>query len=216
MKATIKLGILILALVIMAVPAVACKESASPAQTQPAPAPKKITLADASMVLDLSPLLPANFEYLDAAREGLSNKDLGLGPDFSEVELFLSEEPYQVIYCFFSIIEGRIQQAGSDALMKDEQQIKSIIAKNLKAGAAKENIELEMVEMRVTYPNVGDVAVLGEGHISFYGASIGFDLLLFRSNKIYVDIETLYLSTERQSLLPLAREIEYRISMFSQ
>ena len=88
MKSTVKMGIFILALLIMVVPAVACGEPTASLSK------KKITLSDAPTVLDMAWELSASFERLDAASEGMSNKDMGLGPDFSEVELFLSEEPY--------------------------------------------------------------------------------------------------------------------------
>ncbi len=102
------------------------------APTQPKVTPKKITLADAPIVLDLSPLLPVSFEHLDAASEGMSNKDLGLGPKASEVVLFLSEEPYQMIWGFLGIIESRSEHATTDALFRDEQQVRNTIYWGLK------------------------------------------------------------------------------------
>jgi len=75
MKTIVKIAIFMLAVVIMVMPVVACGEATTPLSE------KKITLADAPMVLDLSPLLPASFEHLDAASEGFSNEDMGLGPE---------------------------------------------------------------------------------------------------------------------------------------
>ena len=216
MKIIAKIAILIIAMGIMVMPVVACGEP-TPAPSAPSlPTAEKITLADAPMVLDLSPLLPASFEHVDAASEGLSNADMGLGSDCSEVELFLSEEPYQMIYCFLMIIESRIERATSDAILKDEQQITSMIVESLKAGAIEEGFELEVPEVQVTYPDIADLAVLGEGRMTTYGMSIGFDMLFFKSNKVYVFIYSMDLSLEKQSLVPLAREIEHRIGMFSQ
>ncbi len=218
MKITIKLGIFMLALLIMVMPAVACGEPTAPsAPTQPTTTPKKITLDDAPLVLDLSPLLPASFERLDAASEGLSNKDMGLGPEASEVELFLSEEPYQMIYCFLMIIEeSRVERAASNAIFRDEQQIKSIVVEGLKAGAAEEGLEIGASEIQITYPNIADIAVLGEGYFSSYGINVGFDILWFRENNVYVFTYSVYLSPEKQPLASIAGEIEHRISMFSQ
>jgi len=215
MKIAAKIITFMLALVIMVMPAVACGEPAAPPAPS-APSPKKITLADAPIVLDLSPLLPASFEHIDATSEGLSNKDMGLGPDASEVELFLSEEPYQMIYCFLMISERRTDQASFDAIMKDEDQIESIIIENLKAGAVEEGFELDVPEIQITYPNIADLATLGEGYFSTFGMSMGFDMLWFRSNKVYVFTYSVYLSTEKQSLVPIAKEIECRIATFSQ
>ncbi|MFC1897931.1 hypothetical protein ACFLX8_05185, partial [Chloroflexota bacterium] len=59
-------------------------------------------------------------------------------------------------------------------------------------------------------------AVLGSGTISAYGVSAGYDMLMFKSNKVYVIIMSMYLSGESVSLVPLAEGIEQRIGMFSQ
>jgi hypothetical protein len=206
MKILAKIIILMLALVIMVMPAVACGE----------PTPEKITLADAPVVLDMSSELPASFERLNAASEGMSNKDLGLGPDFSEVELFLSEEPYQMVFAYFCIIESSTERAASDALLKDEEQIKSIVIENLRAGAAEEGFEFANATVEVTHPVIGSLAILGSGTISAYGANIGYDILVFKSNKVYVFVTSTYLPGESQSLIPLAKGIEQQIGMFSQ
>ena len=205
-----------LALVVMVMPVVACGEPTPPTTAPSPPAPKKITLSDAPIVLDLSPLLQAGFEHIDAASEGLSNKDMGLGPDASEVEVFLLEDPYQLIYCFLTIIESRIERASFDAIIKDEQQMESMIIENLKAGALEECFELEVPEIQVTYPDIADSAVLGEGFMTSLGMNMGFDTLWFRSNKVYVFIYSWYLTVEPQRLIPIAREIEHRLGMFSQ
>ncbi len=186
--------------------------------TQPEVTPKKITLADAPIVLDLSTLLPASFEHLDAASEGMSNKDLELGPEASEVELFLSSEPYQMIYGFIGIFERRTDQAALDVIFKDEQQIRNTLYWGLEQAAAEEGYELSEADMEIdiTYPNIADLAVLGEGQFSMYGIDMGLDLVIFRNNQVYTYLYSVYSSSEKQSLIPLAKEIEHRISMFSQ
>jgi len=210
MKTTVKIGIFMLALLIMVVPAVACGEPTAP------PSEKKITLADAPTVLDMTWELSASFERLDAASEGLSNEDIELGPDFSEVELFLSEEPYQVVFAYLTIIESQLERASSDALMRDEEQIESMVLENLRAGAAEEGVELSGANVEVTYPDIGDLAVLGSGTVGAYGVSMGYDMLIFKSNKVYVFIASIYLPGEKVSLAPLAIGIEQRIGVFSQ
>ncbi len=213
MKTVIKMGIFILALLITVLPVVACEEPATSSTPSQA---KKITLADAPVVLDMSSELPTSYEHLDAASEGMSNKDLGLGSDFSEVELFMCEEPYQIIFAYFCIIESKLERATSDALMKDEEQIKSMALENLRAGAAEEGVELADATVEVTYPYIGELAVLGSGAMISYGTSIGYDLLMFKSNKVYVFIASVYLPGESMSLISLARGIEQRIGNFSQ
>ncbi len=210
MKTIVKIGIFVLALLIMVVPAVACGEPTAPLSE------KKITLADAPIVLDMSSELPASFERLDAASEGLSNEAMGLGSDVSEVELFLCEEPYQMIFAYLCIIESQLERASSDALMRDEEQIESMVLEGLRTGAAEEGVELSEANVEVTHPDVGDLAVLGSGTMSVYGFSIGYDFLMFKSNKVYVFIMSVYLPGESVSLVPLAEGIERRIGVFSQ
>jgi len=212
MKIDVKIRIFMLALLIMVLPVVACEE----AGTTSTPAKPKITLADAPTVLDMSWELSASFERLDAASEGFSNKDMGLGPDISEVELFLSEEPFQMVFAYFTIIESQVERAGLDAIMRDEQQIRSSVLEGLQAGAADEGVELADAEVEISYPNVGDLAVLGSGIMSAYGLSMGYDYCIFKSNKVYVFIMSVYLPGENVSLATLAIGIEQRISMFSQ
>jgi len=216
MNTVIKTGIVILLLMIMAVPAAACGEPATPTTAEPTPTLKKITLADAPMVLDMSSELPASFEHLDAASEELSNADLGLGPDFSEVELFLSEEPYQMIFAYLCIIESRVEQAGSDAVLRDEELVESIVMEGIQLGAAEEGVESVDVDTNITYPDIGDLTVLGSGTMSAYGVNIGYDILMFKSIKVYVFIASTYLPGESVSLTLLAEAIEQRIGTFSQ
>lgn len=190
----------------------------TPPAPLPAPAPSpEITLADAPQVLDLLPLLPASFEKVDAASEGMSKEDMGIyDPSVSEVELFLAEEPFQMIYCFLSIIESRIEQASFDASIKDEQQIESLVIENLKLGALEEGYELEVPQVQITYPGIADSSVLAEGQMAITGFTMGFDTLWFRQESVYVFIYSSYMSPERQPLVPIAEAIEQRIAQYPQ
>ncbi len=212
MKIATKIAIFVLVLLIMVMPAIACGE---PGTTSTATKPK-IRLADAPTVLDMSWELSASFERLDAASEGFSNKDMGLGRDVSEVELFLSEEPYQMVFAYFTIIESQVERAAGDALIRDEEQIESMVLEGLRMGAVEEGVELADAEVEVSYPKVGDLAVLGSGTVSAYGVSMGYDMCIFKSNKVYVFIMSVYLPGKSVSLAPLAIGIEQRIGMFSQ
>lgn len=198
------------------------KESTTvPAQTPittltPIPIQRKITLTDAPDVLYLLPILPTKFEKVDAASEGLSNADLKLGADCSEVELFLSDDPFQMIYGFMYIAESRIERAGFDSIMKDELKIKKLIIENIKAGANKEGVEIQEPTIKISYPIVGDMSLLGEGYFSSYGMEIGFDTLWVRMNKVYIIIYSAYYSLNRQQLLPIGKELARRVSLYSQ
>ncbi|MCP3684059.1 MAG: hypothetical protein GY861_15365 [bacterium] len=167
----------------------------------PTPTPTRhhseFTLSDAPQLLDLSSLLPGTFEHIDAASEGMSNADIGLGPVFSEVQVFLSEEPYQLIYMYLCVVESRIEKAASDALLRDDDQIESILLENIRAGAAEEGIyDMKFANTLVSHPNVGDIAALGQGTIEAYGASSGFDILFFRRNDTYIFLCSVYSPNE--------------------
>ena len=184
--------------------------------TKPITTLGEITIADAEYVLNLLPLLPAAFDKVDAASEGMSNADLGLGDDFSEVQVFISDEPFQMIYGVLAIIDSRIERSSVDAIMNDETMISNLIKENVKAGALEEGFEMGEIELNITYPTLGDSAFLGEGYMTIVGLSAGFDALWFRSNKVYVMVYSVYYTLERQRLLPIGEELERRISQYSQ
>jgi hypothetical protein len=166
--------------------------------------------------LNLLPLLPETFEKVDAASEGLSNSDMDLGPECSEVELFFSEEPFQMIYGFYGIEESRIARASTDATFKDEAQIKKLLIENIKAGLEEENLDASYAQTSITYPDIADLAVYGEGQFEASGITMGFDLLWFRVNKVYVFLYSIYYGTDYVTLDNIAKEITHRIGMYSQ
>lgn len=176
----------------------------------------EITLEDADYILNLLPLLPATFEKVDAASEGMSNADLGLVSYFSEVQLFISDEPFQMIYGIMGKTDSRIERSSFDALMNDETMIRNLLIENIKQGAIDEGYEMGDVDIDITYPTLGDVAFLGEGIMSDVGYSVGIDILWFRENTVYIMLYSVYYKAERQTLLPIAKEIQSRINQYSQ
>jgi len=196
----------------------ACSQPPEPSSVQPVqpiePTLKKIALDDSETVLDLLPILPVGFERIDAASEGLSNEDMGLGSDFGEVEVFLSEDPYQLIFTYMGIIESRIEQASSDTFLKDDEMVEDLLVESIKAGAAEEGVDLDVL-VSITHPQIGDLAVLGEGTMSSYGYYIGYDVLMFKVNKVYVFVWSMYYSEDHEPLLKIGREIVHRINMYS-
>ena len=214
--------LILINIVIVLVLFIACAPTVAPPTSAPTPdltsdsTPKKITLDDAHDILNISLLLPSNFESLDPASEGMSKKDMELGSDFSEVALFLSEEPFQMIYGFLGIIESRVERAAADATFKDEQQIKSLLKTAITQGFAEEGLDFTNYLVEVTYPSIGDLAVMGEGQVAYMGLTAGFDILCFRDNKVYIYIYSSYSSQVKQSLEPIARELQHRIAQYSQ
>jgi len=219
-------SILITALVIvlLTIPTACAAPSETPVTTpSPATAPspiptstKQITVYDGPIILDLLPILPPSFMKLDAADEGLSKENMGIYDEsVCETQVFLSEEPYQLIYCLLLVDKSRAVQAGFDAMIRDEQQMKALVIENIKAGAEEEGYELEVPDVQVTYPNISDSAVLVEGQMDAYGLTFGFDTLWFRDKSAHIYLYSLYYSLERESLVPCAYGIENRLAKYS-
>lgn len=185
---------------------------------RPTPTPtlqREITLSDAPELLDLSLLLPARFDHIDAASEGLSNEDLELGPEVSEVEVFLSEEPYQLIYGFLIIITSRIEQASTDAMFRDDEQVKSIIEYGMQLGAAEEEIYDLTIDTQISHPYIGDLAVMGQGIGQSWGMFFGYDVVVFKRNDVYVSLYAVYYSEENKvSLETIASRLDSRLLEF--
>ena len=174
---------------------------------------KKLTLADSSEVLDLLPWLPPSFERIDAAAEGFSNSQLGLGPSFSEVEAFLLADPFQLIYCSYTIVDSVVQRAIEDADIKNEERVRNYIDSGIKAGL-EPRIDYGPVYTRITYPNIGELAVLGEGTIRAGEVTVGYDTLIFKENKVYVVLWSFYYSPKSAELPFLAKSIIEKINKY--
>lgn len=170
------------------------------------------SLADAPEALDIGSVLPAGFEHIDPATEQLSNRDLGLGPDFSEVEVFLREEPLQLVFLYLTVNESRLERAMNDAMLKDDAQIEALVVDGLRAGAAEEGVfDLSVTDVQVTHPDIGSVAALGEGNMGAFGISMGFDFLMFRIGDTYVFVISTYFSGQNVSLVPAGNLVANRI-----
>jgi len=100
--------------------------------------------------------------------------------------------------------------------LRDEELVESIVMEGIQLGAAEEGVESVDVDTNITYPDIGDLTVLGSGTMSAYGVNIGYDILMFKSIKVYVFIASTYLPGESVSLTLLAEAIEQRIGTFSQ
>jgi len=168
---------------------------------------KEISLEDYWEVLEVSRALPSKFVRLNPADEMMSNKDLELGKDFSETALYLLESPYQVIIGVYSIGAGKTMQAANDAFIKDETQIRNVVNYNAKKYLAQEGLGLISLDVEISYPPVGDLAVLGIGSINVSGMTMGYDLIMFKLGKVYVNLEYVYLGDRETSLVPVAEEV---------
>lgn len=198
--------------------AVATPEPSPTSTSTPMPTPtssprRDLVLSDAPELLNLSSLLPSVFEHIDAASEGLSNEDLGLGPECSEVEVFLREEPYQLIYTFLGIEKSRIGKASSDALFRDDEQVKAMIEYNVQLGAEEAGMYDHRIENIETFhPDIGDLAILGSAVATSFGFYYGFDCLFFRRGDVYIFMYSVYLSEENKlSLEAVGKDLDEQL-----
>ncbi|MEA1872702.1 MAG: hypothetical protein U9M91_04875 [Chloroflexota bacterium] len=195
--------------VVVAVRAVApAPEPAEPSEAH------EISLADASVILDISSDLPPGFEELDAASEGVSNEDLGLGPDFSETKLFLREDPFNSVLAYMAVVKGRVQQAAEDAYLRDEEQLKEDLSYWLDVGAVEEGMEVLSTDYSVTHPDVGDAAAIVYASIvyDYQGMKVKqeAELLYVREEEAYVAVVSFHMG-EGISLEELGRAIVERV-----
>lgn len=177
-------------------------------------APKGISLSDAHQVLDITEAMPNNFVRIDAALAGYSKKDLGLGNNNSEVEFYAMKEPNGIIYAYLSISEKRTrkQQSDADAFWKDDEQVKYFFQESVKASSRNEGKEVEVSNMEVTHPAIGDMAVDVGCMVTDRGIKSSSHSFIFRVGSIYVYIHSRYSSSEKLSFVPIAREIEQNIA----
>jgi len=157
--------------------------------------------------------LPIRFKHTDAASEGLSNKDLELGPEFSEVELFYSEEPFEIVLAFMVIEESELMQAAANSFFRDEEQMKSTLFYYLEEGVAREGFAVTNAKVDITYPNIGELTVLGSANAVCNGFYLGVDMLAFKNDEVYVFVYEYYYK-EHLPLLPCLTGINQRIEAF--
>jgi hypothetical protein len=191
---------------------------ASPTATAPqattSPSTSGLSLDDAPYYLDASAVLPG-FRQLDPAQEGLSNEYLGLGPDYSEVTAYLSEEPFQTTFMFMHIASGEIQKASAMAELRDEQHLEDAFL-----GGFTKNAEGEDVQTTVEWSDVdvGDAAKLARLTATTSGGEVVVEMLVFFQEKgndaAVVFIGSMWLPGEPATVdtPTIAREISARIA----
>ena len=213
MSRVIKVIILTLVLLLTLMTAACGKSEETTTVTSTAP---KITLDDAPTVLDISESLPSNFTRLDATEEGMPDVETELGEDVSEAQVFISEDPVQFIYSYYIIIESQSERAEADAVFNDEEQVKSLVVDNLLQGLSEGGSDVTDINLDITYPQVGDLAILGKGAVTFSGTEVMYDILIFKVEKVYVFLLSAFLSDNEISLEPLGQVIENNIKKYSQ
>jgi hypothetical protein len=177
---------------------------------------KKISLSDAPEILNITSLLPARFAQVDPANEGMSNKDMGLGSDCSEVQLFVSNDPFQMVYGFMTIINSSIEGAVFDRQLEDDNSMKDMIKEAILAGAEEEGVQAAIPDITVSHPDLGDSSIYGKGSLEIMGFYFGFDILFFRNNKVYIFLYSLSMTSDEIDLLAISKEVGNRVSNYSQ
>jgi hypothetical protein len=184
------------------------------------PKPAGMTLEDAPAVLDLSSVLPAGFVKLDewqALAQGVTRENLGLGPDASDLQIFRSDSPFQLVYGFLRIVEDASGQSAAARSLFDEDSIRVMVATFFDFVAAEQGFDLPEPQVTVSYPAIGIGAALAEGEIDIQDGTLTFDMLSFRSadERVFGFVHSWHLPGEQESVLSLGHEIERRITAFN-
>jgi len=119
------------------------------------------------------------------------------------------------MYGMMGIYESRLEGAMFDRMMEDEEQIKELIITNIQAGAEESGSTVNVPEIIISHPSIGDSAILGEGTLESFGVYFGFDTCWFRSKGVYVIFYSLNMAEDKVSLRDVCREIESRLSKYS-
>lgn len=181
---------------------------------------KSITLDDAPDILNLSGYLPNRFAHVEAWRFQLSKEDVGLELDASEVEVFLSQEPYQMLYFFIRVIESIEEQDRALDALYDSRGVETTMKPYIEESARRQGAESVLPKIEVTYPAIAASAVLGQSRIALDEYDLHFDMLWFRSEcpRAFVYLYSWYTAEEELgpppdtvSLIPIAHEVEFRI-----
>ncbi len=202
--------LLLLSLTLTLLAGIACSS------TQSGSGLKKISLSDAPEILNISSLIPNRFAQVDPASEGMSNKDMGLGSDCSEVQLFVSNDPFQMIYGFMAIINSSVEGAVFDRQLEDDNSMKDMIKEAILAGAQEEGVQAAIPDIIVSHPDIGDSSIFGKGSLEIMGFYFGFDILFFRNNKVYIFLYSLSMSSDEVDLLTISKEVGNRVAKYSQ
>ena len=173
-----------------------------------------ITLADAAEALDLEAFLPPRFETRDPVAHRLSRKEVGLGEDASEVAVFLSRQPYQLLYWFLRVVEDEEEQREASLTLGDADAFRETMAGYLVAAAEGQGVVGSVPEVQVSFPDIASGAMLGEGMVELDDSALLFDMLWIRSRdrRVFVYTYSWHLADGQMPLPPVAEEIESRVS----
>ena len=176
----------------------------------------KLTLADYSKLMDVSSVLPKSFGQIDASVLGLSNKQIGLGDKWSEVETFVSKDPFQILYCAYNIVDNPAGRVQADATLKDEAPIKVEIQSGIMQAATSAGLKQTPINVKMSSPKIGDQALLGEGVMQTEAGNFGCDILQFNVNNVYFMVVSVYNPTRLVETPKVAGAIIEKLKGYSQ
>ncbi len=178
--------------------------------------PAGMTLADASEVLNVIDALPPRFSRLDAELWGYTREDLGVPPDASVIEVFESQQPIQLVFCFLRIMDDEDARRQVGLTLFDEADIRTVMSYYLTAVADDIGGSASDTQIDISYPRIGAGAALAEGEVTGNEFTLRFKMLRFRSqdSRVFVYVNSLHIGDEAEPPVNIAREIERRITDF--
>jgi len=172
----------------------------------------KIALSDAPYILNMAENLPPRFQKTDAAQTFTAEKIADLGTGASEIQLFISNEPYQVIYSAVIKASGLLEQAYYDGLLKDDMQFKDYMLKYLRKSAAENSIQMTDPSFSVSHPSIGDISAYATSTINMEGEDYIYSAMIFKKYQVYIITVSLSFTDEDSvPINPLCIEIIHRM-----
>jgi hypothetical protein len=135
----------------------------------------------------------------------MSKATMKLDEEWSDLVVFLSSDPVQVIMETFSIQGNPLKRAMVDAELKDESYMRKSIQTGIDQANAGSTIKMTTGPIIISYPKVAELSLMGEGTLSASGVTLGYDMIMSRYNSIYFMVVSVY-RAPRVVDLPTAME----------
>ena len=182
------------------------------------PEPKPaITLDDAPSYLDVSRILPG-FKRLDPRQEGMTQGFGNQADNFSDYQLYLSDQPYQYVFMRMRVFSRESELAAWKASIRgDDQELTQQFLSGFLPAFAASSGQTEAPEVSVTWSDVavGDAAKLAQVSLTFEGGHIQMVdmLVVFQENSAFYIYDRWYPAEPPiVDLLTIARGVSSNIA----